>query len=86
MTKTWILGNRVSLNFTKIVFVDVHVAVSIQQESPVHYCGIFKNRKENMPSDEFCSHFSQDGRLDLIPSPDCYIFIAVSEDTHIIAI
>ena len=42
-----------------------------------------KNTKENMPSKTFCSHFSQDGQINLIPSPDCYIFIALSIDTHI---
>ena len=39
-----------------------------------------------MPSDHFCSHFQQEGRINLIPSPECFIFIAVSGDTHIEAI
>jgi hypothetical protein len=42
-----------------------------------------KNTKENMPSDHFCSHFSQEAQINLIPSPDCCIFIAFSKDTHI---
>ena len=47
------------------------------------YKEITKNTKENMPSDHFCSHFQQEGRINLIPSPECCIFIAVSGDTHI---
>jgi hypothetical protein len=27
---------------------------------------IFKNTKENMPSEEICSHFSQEGQINLI--------------------
>ena len=42
-----------------------------------------KYTKENMPSDHFCCNFLQEGQINLIPSPDCCIFIAVSEDTHI---
>ena len=42
-----------------------------------------KNTKENMPSKTFCSHFSQDGLINLIPSPDCYIFKALSIDTYV---
>ena len=42
-----------------------------------------KNTKENMPSNTFCSHFSQDGPINIIPSPDCYFFITLSIDTHI---
>ena len=42
-----------------------------------------KNTKENMPYDRFCSHFIQEGQMNLILSPDCCIFIAVSNDTHI---
>ena len=45
-----------------------------------------KNTKEKMPSNHFCSHFLQGGRINLIPLPDCYICIAVSGDTHIVAI
>jgi hypothetical protein len=45
-----------------------------------------KNTKEKMPSSHFCSHFLQGGRINLIPSPDCCIFIAVSGDTHIVAV
>ena len=30
----------------------------------------------------FCSHLRQEGQIDLIPSPDCCIFIAVSKNTH----
>ena len=45
-----------------------------------------KNTKENMPSDHFCSHFYWEGRINLIPSPEFCIFIAVSGDTHIEAI
>jgi hypothetical protein len=41
-----------------------------------------KNTKENMWLETFCSHFSQDGAINLIPSPICYIFIALSIDTH----
>ena len=39
-----------------------------------------------MASDQFCSHFLQEGQIDLIPRPDCCIYIAVSGDTHIDAI
>ena len=39
---------------------------------------------ENMASDNFCSHFLQKGRIDLIYLPDCCIFIAVSINTHIV--
>jgi hypothetical protein len=42
-----------------------------------------KNTKENIPSKTFCSHLSQDGQINLIPSPDYYICIALSIDTHI---
>ena len=42
-----------------------------------------KNTKENMWFETFCSHFSQDGPINLIPSPDCYICIALSIDSHI---
>ena len=42
-----------------------------------------KNTKENMPSKTFCSNFSQDGPINSIPSPDCYICIALSIYTHI---
>jgi hypothetical protein len=45
-----------------------------------------KNTKEKMPSSYFYSHFLQGGRINLIPSQDCCIFIAVSGDTHIVAI
>jgi hypothetical protein len=41
-----------------------------------------KNTKENIPSDHFCSHLRQEGQIDLIPSPDCCICIAFSENTH----
>jgi hypothetical protein len=42
-----------------------------------------KNTKENWPSNHFCSHFLQVGPINLIPSSECCIFIAVSVDTHI---
>jgi hypothetical protein len=42
-----------------------------------------KNTKENMASDHFFFYFSQEGPIDLIPSPDCCIFTACSIDTHI---
>ena len=42
-----------------------------------------KNTKENMPLETFCSHFSKDGPINLIPSSDCYICIALSIDSHI---
>jgi hypothetical protein len=45
-----------------------------------------KNTKENKPSYHFCSHFLQEGQIDIIPLPDCYIYIAVSGDTCIDAI
>ena len=43
---------------------------------------IFKNTKENMPSEEICSHFSQEGQINLIFPPYCCICIALSIDTH----
>jgi hypothetical protein len=42
-----------------------------------------KYSKENMPLDHSCCNFLQEGQINLIPSPDCSIFIAVSEDPHI---
>ena len=39
-----------------------------------------------MPSDHFRSHFWQEGLINIIPSPDCCICLAVSGDTHIDAI
>ena len=44
---------------------------------------ILKNTKENMPSEEICSHFSLDGLINLRFSPDCCICIAFLIDTHI---
>ena len=41
-----------------------------------------KNTEENMPYDHFCSHLMQDSQIDLPFSPDCHIFIGVSENTH----
>ena len=38
-----------------------------------------KNTNENMPLDHFCSQLRQDGQIDLPSSPDCHIFIAISE-------
>ena len=38
---------------------------------------IRKNTKENKPSDHFCSHFLQEGRIDLIPWLDCCIFFCL---------
>ena len=38
-----------------------------------------------MPHDHCCSHLRQDGQIDLLSSPDCHIFIGVSE-TPIMAI
>ena len=42
-----------------------------------------KNTKENMPPEYLCSHLRQDGQIDLPSSPDCHIFIAISEKTHV---
>jgi hypothetical protein len=42
-----------------------------------------KNTKENNPMTAVCSHSSQEGRINSISSPDWYIFIAFSNDTHI---
>ena len=42
-----------------------------------------KNTKENIGSDHIRSHFSKEGLIALIPSPDCRIFTAFSIDTHI---
>ena len=42
-----------------------------------------QNTKDIMPSDYFWSHFLQEDQFNLIPSPDCCIFIAVSNVTHI---
>jgi hypothetical protein len=39
-----------------------------------------------MPSDHFRSHFLQEGRINIIPSPDFCNSIADSGDTHIDAI
>ena len=36
-----------------------------------------------MPAKCFGSHFSQSGQINLISSPECHIFIALSMDTHI---
>ena len=47
------------------------------------FCYIKENTKEYMPSQQFCSHFSQEGPINLIPSLDCYICIAIFKDTHI---
>ena len=41
-----------------------------------------KNTKENISSDYFWSHLQQESPINSIPSPDCCIFIAVSENTH----
>ena len=41
-----------------------------------------KNTKENLPPDHFCSHLRQDGQIDILSSPDCHIFIGVSENSH----
>ena len=38
-----------------------------------------KNTKD-MHANHFCSHLRQEGQIDLISSPDCYIFIGVSEE------
>ena len=65
------------------------IHVSIFKTSPCVFVftkEFWKNTKENMPSDHFCSHFLQEGRVNFIPSPECWIVIAVSEDTHIEAI
>jgi hypothetical protein len=43
---------------------------------------IHKDTKENIPLDHFSSHLRQEGQIDLIPSPDCCIFIALSENTN----
>ena len=45
-----------------------------------------KNTNEKLPSDHFCSPLRQDDQIDLPSSPDCQIFIAVFENTHIINI
>ena len=42
-----------------------------------------KNTKENLVSDNFCSHLLQEGRIDFIPLSECCIFIALSIDTNI---
>ena len=67
-----------------------------QQHSRVlgHICGmatifaftkeIPQNTKEYMPLDGFCSHFSLEGWIISIYSPDCYICIATSKNIHII--
>ena len=49
----------------------------------LEYKDFLKYTKENMPSDHFGCNFLQEGQINLIPSPDCCIFIAVSEDTYI---
>ena len=41
-----------------------------------------KNTKENFPSDIFCSHLNQNGQIDLPFSPDCHIFVGITENTH----
>ena len=41
-----------------------------------------KNTRENNVSDYFCSHLRQEGLINLIRSPDCCIFIAVSKNTY----
>jgi hypothetical protein len=41
-----------------------------------------RNAPQKMPPDHFCSHLRQDGQIDLLSSPDCHLFIAVSEKTH----
>jgi hypothetical protein len=43
-----------------------------------------KYTKENILSDHFHSHFLLEGRITLIPSPDCFICIAVSKNTRIV--
>ena len=43
-----------------------------------------KYTKENMPSHHFCCNFLQEGQINLIPLPDCCIFIAVSEDSNLL--
>ena len=35
-----------------------------------------------MQVNHFCSHLRQEGQINLISSPDCYICIGVSENTH----
>jgi hypothetical protein len=45
-----------------------------------------KNTKEKLPSSHFCTHFFHRGRINLIPSPDCCIFTAVSGDTHTVTV
>ena len=42
-----------------------------------------KNTKENLRSDNICSHFLQEVPIDLIPPSECCIFITLSIDTHI---
>ena len=42
-----------------------------------------KNTNEKMTLRHFCSHFYPEGLVNLIPSPDCYIFYAFFTDTHI---
>ena len=36
-----------------------------------------------MLTDQFCSHFSQEGSINLIPSPHFYICVAYSTDKQI---
>ena len=47
------------------------------------FCYIKENIKENVPPMQFSSHFFQKGPINLIPSQNCYIFAALSIDTHI---
>ena len=43
-----------------------------------------QNTKENIPSDHCYSHFLMEGRISLIPWPDCCIFVAVSKKKRIV--
>ena len=58
------------------IFVEMRPYFEFTKEFP-------KNTKENIYSGDFCSHFSPEGIINLIASPDCCTSIAVSIDTHI---
>ena len=49
----------------------------------LHIQRIFRNTKEKMPPDQFCSHFYKKAQINLIPWLECCICIAVSVDTRI---
>ena len=76
-------GNACPQDHTTLQIIFVALVFGVPQDTAILWRYLEKYTKENFTEFYFCSHFLYNSPINLNPSPNCYICIALLVYTHI---